>query len=207
MNGHLRIIAPLLAAALAACGTTSDIKPDAKPVAESGAPTQNVKLAVDLSGYDRVVVLDFVDGTDIRKLKPDEVRSHNETMTTYLHHFSDLIAHDIRETGAYSEVLREPAPGKALVVSGRVTRLTEGNSALRLWIGFGAGSSYFDAEVKLSDAETGNLLGSATSGNNSWPLGGALASGQTVESFLEVSATKIATRLRNGKKNQTIAAH
>jgi hypothetical protein len=128
-------------------------------------------------------------------------------MTTYLHHFSDLIAHDIRETGAYSEVLREPGPGKALVISCRVTRLTEGNSALRLWIGFGAGSSYFDAEVKLSDAETGNLLGSATSGNNSWPLGGALASGQTVESFLEVSATKIATRLRDGKKNQTVAAH
>jgi hypothetical protein len=207
MNGYLRILAPLLAAVLAACGTTSDIKPDAKPVAEGGAPTQNVKLTVDLSAYDKVVVLDFVDGTDTRKLKPDELRSHNETMTTYLHHFSDLIAHDIRQTGAYSEVLREPGPGKALVVSGRVTRLTEGNSALRLWIGFGAGSSYFDAEVKLSDAETGNLLGSATSGNNSWPLGGALASGQTVESFLEVSATKIATRLRDGKKNQTVAAH
>jgi hypothetical protein len=203
MNNYIRFIVPLVALALAACGTTSDIKPDAKPVSEGGAPMQNVKLTVDLSGYDKVVVLDFIDATDTAKLKPDQLRSHNEMMTTDLHQFSDLIARKIRETGAYSDVVREPGPGKALVVSGRVTRLVEGNSALRLWIGMGAGSSYFDAEVKLSDAETGNTLGSATTGNNSWPLGGALASGQTVQCFLELSATKIATRLRDGKKTQT----
>jgi Domain of unknown function (DUF4410) len=201
MHSYLRIIVPLLAAALTACGTTSDIKPDPAPAAEGGAPTQNVKLTVDLSGYDKVVVLDFADATDTSKLKPDQLRSHSEMMATDLHHFSDLIARDIRNTGAYSDVVREPSPGHALVISGRVTRLVEGNSALRLWIGMGAGSSYFDAEVKLLDSESGNTLGSATTGNNSWPLGGALASGQTVESFLELSATKIATRLRDGKKS------
>ncbi len=205
MSSYIRFIVPVLAVALTACGTTSDIKPDIAPAAEGGAPTQNVKLTVDLSGYDKVVVLDFADATDTSKLKPDQLRSHNEMMATDLHHFSDLIARDIRDTGAYSEVVREPSSGKALVISGRVTRLVEGNSALRLWIGMGAGSSYFDAEVKLSDSETGNTLGSATTGNNSWPLGGALASGQTVQSFLELSATKIATRLRDGKKSQSSA--
>jgi hypothetical protein len=207
MNKYLRFIVPLVAATLAACGTTSDIKPDAKPAAEGGAPTQNVKLTVDLSGYDKVVVLDFIDATDTSRLKPDQARAHAELMATDLRIFSDLIAKDIRATGAYLDVVREPAPGKALVISGRVTRLVEGNSALRLWIGMGAGSSYFDAEVKLTDNETGNTLGSATTGNNSWPLGGALASGQTVQSFLELSASKIAARLRDGKKTQTAAVH
>jgi Domain of unknown function (DUF4410) len=205
MNSYIRFIVPVLAVALTACGTTSDIKPDSAPVAEGGAPTKNVKLTVDLSGYDKVVVLDFTDATDTSKLKPDQLRSHNEMMATDLHHFSDLIARDIRDTGAYSEVVREPSEGKALVVSGRVTRLVEGNSALRLLIGMGAGSSYFDAEVKLSDSETGTTLGSATTGNNSWPLGGALAAGQTVQGFLELSAIKIATRLRDGKKSQSSA--
>ena len=37
MNSYLRFIVPLLAVALAACGTTSDIKPDGKPAAEGGA--------------------------------------------------------------------------------------------------------------------------------------------------------------------------
>lgn len=136
MNSYIRFIVPVLAVVLTACGTTSDIKPDAAPVA-GGAPTQNVKLTVDLSGYDKVVVLDFADATDTSKLKPDQLRSHNEMMATDLHHFSDLIARDIRDTGAYSDVVREASPGKALVISGRVTRLVEGNSALRLWIGMG----------------------------------------------------------------------
>jgi Domain of unknown function (DUF4410) len=205
MNSYIRFIVPMVAVALTACGTTSDIKPDAAPAATGGVATQNVKLTVDLSGYDKVVVLDFADATDTSKLKPDQLRAHNEMMAADLHQFSDLIARSVRDTGAYSEVVREPGPGKALVISGRVTRLVEGNSTLRLLIGMGAGSSYFDAEVKLSDSETGNTLGSATTGNNSWPLGGMLASGQTVQGFLELSAIKIANRLRDGKKSHVAA--
>jgi Domain of unknown function (DUF4410) len=208
MNNYVRIIVPMVAAVLAACGTTSELRPAASEPETVGAasPAQKpnaelkTKPAVDLSGYDRVVVLDFIDGTDTSKLKPEQVRTHNEVMAGNLHVFSDLIARKIRESGAYSEVERQPVSGKALVVSGRVTRLVEGNGTLRLLIGMGAGSSYFDASVQLSDSETDSVLASATTGNNSWVLGGGLAATQTVASFMDLSATRIAARLRDGKK-------
>ena len=206
MNRSLRLIVPVLAALLAACGSTSDLKPDAKPETAGAAQNQNIKPGVDLSAYDKVVVLDFVDGTDTSKIKPDQARAHAEMMAADLHTFSDLIASKIRETGAFSQVTRETSPGKALVISGRVTRMTEGSSALRFWVGMGAGSSYFDASVRLTDAETGNVLGGATTDNNSWPLGGALAAGQTVRGFMELSAGKIATRLRDGKQGHPTAS-
>jgi Domain of unknown function (DUF4410) len=208
MNAYIRIIVPALAALAAACGTTSELQQPATPETVS-APTaaqpstahaQATKTHVDLSGYDKVVVLDFIDGTDTSKLKPEEVHLHNSLMASKLHTFSDLIAQKISETGAYLEVAREPSDGKALVVSGKVTRLVEGNGTLRLLVGFGAGSSYFDAMVQLTDAESGNVIASASTDNNSWALGGGLAATQTVPSFMELSATRIAARLRDGKK-------
>ena len=148
---------------------------------------------------------DFTDGTDISKLKPEEVHFHNTMMANHLHTFSDIIAQKIVETKAYSEVVREPSQGKALIVSGKITRLVEGNGALRFFVGFGAGSSYFDAMVQLTDAESGNVIASASSDNNSWALGGGLAATQTVQSFMDVSATRIAARLRDGKKGPSSA--
>jgi hypothetical protein len=214
MNAYLRLLVPVLAAlAAAACGTTSELQQPAKPETASAAtPTQGTatpapttKPHVDLSGYDKVVVLDFTDGTDISKLKPEEVHFHNTMMANHLHTFSDIIAQKIVETKAYSEVVREPSQGKALIVSGKITRLVEGNGALRFFVGFGAGSSYFDAMVQLTDAESGNVIASASSDNNSWALGGGLAATQTVQSFMDVSATRIAARLRDGKKGPSSA--
>jgi hypothetical protein len=120
-------------------------------------------------------------------------------MANNLHTFSDLIAQRITETKAYSEVTREASPGKALVVSGQVTRLVEGNGTLRLLVGFGAGSSYFDAMVQLTDSESGTVIANASTDNNSWALGGGLAATQTVASFMDISATRIAAKLRDGK--------
>ena len=213
MNTYIRLIVPVLAAFAAACGTTSELQQPAKPdTASATAPTQEtaahaqkVKPRVDLSGYDKIVVLDFTDGTDTSKLKPEQVRLHGTIMANNLRIFSDLIAQKISETGAYSEVVREPSPGKALVVSGKVTRLVEGNGTLRLLVGFGAGSSYFDAMVQLSDAESGDVIASASTDNNSWALGGGLAATQTVQSFMDLSATRIAARLRDGKKGPSAA--
>ncbi|MCP6726053.1 DUF4410 domain-containing protein, partial [Klebsiella pneumoniae] len=78
------------------------------------------------------------------------------TMGSAIRDFPDMIAQEIRATGAFPEVVRGPSTGAALVVSGRITRLTEGNSALRFMVGMGAGSSYFDATTELGDAETGH---------------------------------------------------
>ena len=212
MNTYIRLFVPVLAALAAACGTTSELQQPAKPEtvsattpAQETAAHAQVKPYVDLSGYDKVVVLDFTDGTDTSKLKPEQVHPHSTMMANNLHIFSDLIAQKISETKAYSEVAREPAPGKALVVSGKVTRLVEGNGTLRLLVGFGAGSSYFDAMVQLTDAESGNVIASASTDNNSWALGGGLAATQTVQSFMDLSATRIAARLRDGKKGPSAA--
>jgi len=213
MKTCIRFIVPMFAALAAACGSTSDFKqPDILSPSSATAPApatsasphgtthaQEPKPHVDLSGYDKVVVLDFSDGTDTSKIKPDQVDIHNRLMANNLHTFSDLIAQRITETKAYSEVTREASPGKALVVSGQVTRLVEGNGTLRLLVGFGAGSSYFDAMVQLTDSESGTVIANASTDNNSWALGGGLAATQTVASFMDISATRIAAKLRDGK--------
>jgi len=198
------IVVLLLTSALVACGTTSDIKPT--PTAEAVAsPAPKPAAAIDLSAYDKVIVLDFVDATDKSKLRPDEAREYSETMASATHVFPDLIAQKVRETGAFQEVVRGPSPGKALSISGRITRLSEGNASLRLWIGMGAGSSYFDATIDLSDGDSGARLGEVTTDKNSWVLGGVIAATQTVPSFMEGAAAKIAEQLREGKKGRPVA--
>jgi hypothetical protein len=205
MKSHLLIAGPLLASMLAACGTTSNIKPTRTAEALVTVPSAKGKPALDLSGYDKVVVLDYVDATDKSKIKPGDLSTYSDHVTTAAHEFADLIAHKLRATGAFTEVVRGPSPGKALVVSGHITRLTEGNATLRLLIGMGAGSSYFDASTDLADAESGTELGQVATDRNSWVLGGGLAAGQTVQSFMDGAADKIAADLREGKAGIAVA--
>ncbi len=205
MNSCTRIAALVLTSALAACGTTSEIKPTQKPEALAVSPAQKSKPSIDLSAYDKVIVLDFVDDTDKSKLKPDQVRAYSDTMATAVRTFPDLIAQKVHDTGAFEEVVRGPSEGKAVSISGRITRLAEGNSALRLWIGMGAGSSYFDATTDIYDAQSGERLGQVTTDKNSWALGGAIAATQTVQSFMQGAAEKIASQLRQSKQGQSVA--
>jgi hypothetical protein len=158
-TSRLLCLLPLLLA-LAACGTTSNLQPS-NPVATPASPHALAKTAaLDLSGYDKVVVLDFTDATDKTKLKPEDARSYSDSMSTAVRTFADLIAQKIRSTGAFADVIRGGnADGKALVVSGRITRLVEGNGTLRFFIGFGAGSSYFEATTDVGDVESGQNLG------------------------------------------------
>jgi len=205
MHIHLRNAGPVLALLLAACGTTSNIKPTRTAEAIVTTPAAKEKPALDLSGYDTVVVLDFVDGTDKSRIKPAELVAYSDHVAAATHEFADLIAQKLRATGAFQEVLRGPSPGKALVVSGHITRLTEGNATLRLLIGMGAGSSYFDATTDLADAETGTDLGQVATDRNSWVLGGGIAAGQTVEGFMQGAAEKIATDIHQSKVGQAVA--
>ena len=166
-----RIGALVLATALAACGSTSNIKPSGTPAAVVAAPVPRHGATIDVSGYDKVVVLEFGDATDQSLLSPDKARAYAETIGTAVHTFPDLIAQKLRDAGAFREVVRGPSPGKALCVSGHITRLVEGSGALRFWVGMGAGSSYFDATTDLSDCESGQALGQVITGKNSWALG------------------------------------
>jgi len=193
-----------LTSALVACGTTSNIKPSSVPDA-AVSPADKTRKSVDLSGYQKVIVLDFADATDKRKLDPDKQRALSDSIASAVRTFPDLIAQKLRDTGAFQEVVRGPSSGKALLISGSITRLTEGSAALRLFIGMGAGSSYFDATTELSDAETGASLGQVTTDKNSWALGGGLAATQTVQSFMQGAAEKIAAQLRDSKNGPPVA--
>jgi len=204
VNNYVRITVLFLTAALVACGSTSNIKPNQTPDT-AGSTAHKSNASIDLTGYDKVIVLDFVDATDKSGLSPDKSRSYSETMAVAVRSFPDLIAQKVRDTGAFQDVVRGPSPGKALSISGRVTRLAEGSAALRLWIGMGAGSSYFDATTVLTDTESGASLGQLTTDKNSWALGGIIASSQTVQTFMQGAAEKIAEQLRDCKKGPAVA--
>jgi hypothetical protein len=197
MQRWIRIAVPVIALALAACGTTSGVRSD---------PSSDSKVAEpDLAGYDKVIVLDFTDATDKAKIKEKDLQAYTDTVATATRTFPDLIAQKLRSTGAFAEVVRGPSEGKALVISGRIMRLAEGNAAARFLVGFGAGSAYFDATTDLADKESGAKLGDILTDKNTWALGGAFAAAQNVPAFMDGAAKKIATELSTLKKGPEAA--
>ncbi len=52
----------------------------------------------------------------------------------------------------------------------------------------GAGSSYFDALVRVNDGGNGQNISTLKADKNSWGLGGSIAAGQTVETFMNAAA-------------------
>ena len=166
-------------AGLGACGSVGQIE---------GGVGKEGGTEIDLSGYQRVVVLDMGDGTKGKDV-PDFAGSN----------FADRIAAEIRSTEAFVEVSRDLGDARSVVISGEITRYAEGNPGLKLVIGFGAGSTYFDAVVRFHDSESDELLGELVVDKNSWVLGGGLAAGQSVEQFMKGAAEKIAKELAEAK--------
>jgi hypothetical protein len=184
-DNHLQslsyVLIPALALALTGCGTTSKLK------TTQGNTLQSIQK------YRQVSVLRFADKTN-GKESGDKMREHGE-------HFADLIAVELDRTKAFEKVDRgDTAQPGSLVISGDITRCVEGNSSLRYWIGLGAGSSYFDATLRCSDADSGQQIGEIIVDKNSWALGGGLAAGQTVQKFMEGAAKKAASQLAEAKK-------
>lgn len=164
---------------LAACGSTSGIK-----------STEGEAIDLNLSSYENVVVLDFGDATKKTNV-PDFAGKE----------FADRIAAKIREKQVFKKVSRAPLEEKSVVVSGNITKYTEGSSALRLLVGFGAGSSHFDANVNLMDSQSKQKLGEIIVDKKSWVLGGIMASTQTVDGFMNGAAKKIASEIADAKNN------
>lgn len=162
---------------LAACGSTSAIK--------SG---EGKNSDLNLSSYENAVVLDFSDGT--KKANVPAFAGKN---------FADRIAARISEHGIFKKVSREPLNEKSIVITGAITKYAEGSAALRLLIGFGAGSSYFDADVKILDSISNAELGKIVVDKQSWALGGIMASTQTVEGFMDGAAKSIANDIVKAK--------
>lgn len=184
----------LAASLLTGCGTTSDIRKQgsSQAVAEEAGEVVAAKAeSVDLKKYDTVVVLDFSN-----KVMPSNADMGKD--------FSDKIALSIANTGAFQNVERSIKEGNAIVIDGDITRYEEGDPTLRLLIGFGAGSSYFDAIVNLKDAQTGEKIGDIVVDKNSWALGGGVAAAQDVNSHMQSAAETIAENLANAKQGKKL---
>jgi hypothetical protein len=172
-SSRIWMTAAVLATA-SGCGSVSDLKPNV-----AGGP-------VDLSAYTRVVVMPLTD-----RLKADG-NSGTEAKAAVLRFRQNLIE-QLRLSGAFTEVLSVPGPAEgSLRIDGVVTRAVEGNRTQRLWVGFGAGNAYFDATVEVRDDMTGALLATWTADRNSWGGGGWIAAQQTLDSFIDEAARKIA---------------
>lgn len=188
---------------LVGCGSTSQVKPAASSEAVAAAPAPTM----DIRSFDRLVVMDFTDATDKGAIKQKDLEAYNDTVATATRTYADLIAQKLKATGAFAAVERNASAnsgeGRTLLLSGRITRLKEGNAAARLLVGFGAGSSYFDATTTLTDAGSQTQIGTIVTDKNSWALGGAIAATQNVHSFMNGAADKIARELSDLKNGKT----
>jgi len=172
---------------LTGCGSTSSIKP---------ATGQRMEF----TKYDRLLVETFKDEFS-NKAKPVDRPKKQAEADVSCKMFAERIAAVVKASDAFREVVRDGlVDTNTLVVAGAITRYEEGSAALRLWIGMGAGSSYFDARVDLLDGTNNAVMGSWIVDKNSWGLGGAIASGQTPEEFMKAAAEKIGNELIAAKK-------
>ncbi|MCE3001376.1 MAG: DUF4410 domain-containing protein [Xanthomonadaceae bacterium] len=173
------VVGVILVLSLAACGSTSKMQ-------RSGDTAE-----LDLSAYTTIVVADFANAPS-KPPKADKRVAYDAEVDAARQRFARMLVDELRAYGVRGEIVRgEGLPG-ALLITGDITRYKEGNAALRLIVGFGAGSSYFDATVRFVDSDSGRVLGTITVDKNSWPLGGALAALQDGDSHMQGAAARIA---------------
>jgi outer membrane receptor protein involved in Fe transport len=162
-----------VSALLASCGS----------VAKVDAPNSG---PLTTKTFQRVLVKDFT----------HTVADDDGTTPVAARKFSDKIAEAIREAKPGANVSRTGKEGPGtLVITGEVTRYCEGSAALRFLVGMGAGSSYFDANVRLIDGADGKQCGLIRVDKNSWGLGGGIAASQTVDHFMGLGAKTTATEV------------
>lgn len=184
----LRIAAASCVLAVAACGTTGSLK--------SESPEALRKIA----DYDQVVVLDLA-ANDLRPAKDDaDKAAREENIAKGRVMFSDAVADQLKESGAFTTVSRTPIPGRSLVVTGTIDVWEPGNVATRVVVGF-IGKSNFAATIEFRDSETNELLGTVKGDRNSWPLPIGASSNvvQTVEFFAREQARNVSSELIKAK--------
>lgn len=183
------VVSFFLLSFLAACGTTSSLQ-QAEPSAEK----------IDLTAYQHVVIADFEDEATENKVfksnekgqaKKAEYRADVKAAGVT---FAEYVQAELDKLNFLESVSRgdEAAGEGALLIDGKVTRFERGNAAAKFLIGLGAGSTYFDALVRVRDASTGEELGTIVVDKNSWVLGGVISASQNVEGFMRGGAQKVA---------------
>jgi hypothetical protein len=170
MKRHLSSAVLFSCLLLASCGTTSSLQ-DARGT--------NVTLARKFS---KVTVQDFKSAFRDKEGKAGAAQIS----------FADRIAAEINKRSKFTNVGRNVKPdGNTLVITGTITKYEEGNPSLRFWVGMGAGSAFFEADVQFRDGK-GASIGRIKVDKNSWALGGGVAAGQSPQTFMDGAAEKIA---------------
>jgi hypothetical protein len=192
MSPIRRYSLPLLIASsllLSACGSISSLTRES-----TDAPTR-------IADYTRVEVLDFTASDRHHYDDAKKQADFNADLAEAQRVFADKIAEQIKTSGAFAEVSRQPGDAPALRVTGNISRYDKGNIVARGLTGF-AGRTRFDAAVTVSDARTGRVLTTLKVDRNSWPLpiGASLSTLQTTNFFMNEAAKKIAEEL-SAKKN------
>ena len=172
------ILTAAIAAFTSGCGTVSKMQP---ATSASGG-------SLKLKKYSRVVVLTPTTTITDAKAKPVAEKACG--------YFADTMVDNLRKRKVAETIERDGAPNDALVISTVITRCTEGSASLRLWIGMGAGSSYFDATVSFKDGTSGEAVGTLVVDKNSWALGGGAAAAQTITAFMDAAAEKVAEQVQ-----------
>jgi len=156
----LAILSLVLGGCIGAMQTTAK-----EPLGAGGLkPTQEDKDAglvgiasgFSLKDYPVVVVHQFK--VTEPEVKDDEDRQLAAEMPSFLQ--GELVRR-LRESGLFTRVVNasetEYTPGavKALVLEGEIARLAPGSRALRYFVGFGAGRSKAQTEMRFVDAQSG----------------------------------------------------
>jgi hypothetical protein len=190
------LIAPCLAARAQEC----------VPAETAGEANESMPCSLEISAYDTIVVGEFTDrATENTRFRGDTPQETEEARAAYeadlaivLQNFRELLIQELQRTNVYTEVV--PAgtetAGRALLIDGEVTQFDRGNFATRLFVGLGAGRVRFDTTFRLRDAATGAEISTIDMGRGSGILGGAVGTIVTVEYYLQRSAMKLASDLR-----------
>lgn len=122
----------------------------------------------------------------------------NELMSYLVLHFNDSRRFD--RVFLASDAASREAPARRVKITGQVTKYSKGSRAARYLVGFGAGRTKLVANVKVIDAETGQLLFEK---NVDGHVYGGFFGGKTDEAKGELASEIIKTMTKMGYASKT----
>jgi hypothetical protein len=122
----------------------------------------------------------------------------NELMNYLVLHFND--SRRFEQVFLSSDTAATTAPTRRVKITGQVTKYSKGNRAARYLVGFGAGRTKLVADVKVADAETGQVLFEQ---NVDGHVYGGFFGGNTDQAKGELASEIIKTMTKKGYASKT----
>lgn len=122
----------------------------------------------------------------------------SELMNYLVLHFNDSRRFD--QVFLTTDALAQSAPARRVKITGQVTKYSKGSRAARYLVGFGAGRTKLVANVKVADAQTGQVLFEQ---NVDGHVYGGLFGGKTDQAKGELASEIIKTMTKKGYASKT----